>query len=128
MTQERRSTDQEILSKLDDIKDDLKEHKQDIKELIDEKFTIHNQIYFNGFEPHRHVADHHVISGIVEDMQDNKKNSHKMVWAWIDRGLWAAITFVAASTWYSFKDNVNDVQPTKPKTEQAQNADTPRHP
>jgi hypothetical protein len=130
------------LSKLDDLKDDFKEHKQVIKEVIDEKFKIHNQIYFNGYEPHEHIKHHDyiksidqkkaqahemIIENIVEEMQDNKKNTHKMIWGWIDRAFWAALTFVAYSTWIGFQEKVADI-PTKPKTEQSQNANTPKHP
>ena len=142
MTTERRNTDQEILAKLDELKDEFKEHKKEVKETIDSKLDIQNKFYFNGYQPHEHIEDHHyiktldkkkhdadhrVVDGIVEEMQDDKRSTKKLVRTWLDRGFWAAASLIATLTWTGIQDKFSEL-PSKPKTEQAQNANTPRHP
>ena len=126
MVNDRRSTDQEILAKIEDLREDFKQYKIDIKATIEDKLTVHDKIYFNGFEPHKHVADHHVIDGIVENLNDNKKMKNSIIEKWIDRILWAAITFIALSVWNSTQEQIANYE--KPKTEIKQNGSNKNHP
>lgn len=123
MTIERRASEGDVLAVLKEfkleIKEDMKEIKDELK-IIDDKIhaTVqdNNKFYFNGFDPHKHVQDHHKIDDMMEKSKENSRSVRSTVEKWVDRAAWACITFIAMSTWSTVTDNINKAkiqEPTK---------------
>ena len=104
-----------------DIKEDIKEIKDELK-LIDIKvndhITTNNKFYFNGFQPDKHVADHHVIDTIIEKVNESKGLKNKLVEEVLKVAVVAALTFICISTWNGIKEEVKPPFDNKPKVEQ----------
>lgn len=133
MTEERRQGHGELLEAFkefkQDIKDDIKEIKDDIKGIkveqkdIDTKVMskiqahvdINNKIYMNGFPPDKHVADHHIIDGIIDKLNEDKKSIRKVIEEVLKVVAVAAATWIAVTMWNGFK---SEVQSPLPKVEQ----------
>lgn len=133
MAEERRQGHNELLDAFrdfkQDIKDDIKEIKDDIKGIKDEQkdidakvmakiqshVDINNKIYMNGFAPDKHVADHHIIDGIVEKLNEDKKSVRKIIEEVLKVAAVAACTWIAVTLWNGFK---TEVQQPLPKVEQ----------
>ena len=136
MPEERRQSHIDISESLrefkTEIKSDMKEIRDDIKELegkIHETVTTNNKFYFNGFEPHKHVADHHIIDNIIDKTNADKKSVRNIVEKWIDRLAWAAMTFIAVTTWNSLQQNKEYKPPVEKKIERkAHEAANAEHP
>lgn len=123
MPVERRATEGDVLAVLVEfkaqIREDMKEIKDELK-IIDNKIhaTVdsNNKYYFNGFDPHKHVQDHHQIDDMMSKAKENSRSVRSTVEKWVDRAAWACITFIAMSTWSSVTDNINKAkiqEPTK---------------
>src|SRR5574343_300224 len=123
MPLERRATEGDVLAVLVEfkaqIREDMKEIKDELK-IIDDKIhaTVdsNNKYYFNGFDPHKHVQDHHKIDDMMEKSKENSKSVRSTIEKWLDRAAWACITFIAMSTWSTVTDNINKAkiqEPTK---------------
>lgn len=123
MPLERRATEGDVLAVLVEfkaqIREDMKEIKDELK-IIDDKIhaTVdsNNKYYFNGFDPHKHVQDHHKIDDMMEKSKENSKSVRSTIEKWVDRAAWACITFIAMSTWSTVTDNINKAkiqEPTK---------------
>lgn len=120
---ERRAGYCDLIEVVKEVRDEIKDLKTDIKtdisaleQKINDQVSTNNKFYFNGFEPHKHVADHHIIDSVVEKMQDNKKTMRSITEKWVDRIAFAIITYIAAATWFSFKEDVK--APQTPTTQE----------
>lgn len=134
MAEERRQSHNELLDSLKEfkteIKEDIKELKDDIKDIeskIHDSVTTNNKFYFNGFEPHKHVADHHIIDNIIEKTNADKKSVRNIAEKWIDRLAWAAMAFIAVTTWNSVKEDIT-MLPEKKIERKADVKNTSEHP
>lgn len=121
MAEERRRENTELLESIrefkTEIKEDIKEVKDELKSIdtkIHESVTTNNKFYFNGFEPHKHVADHHIIDNIIDKANADKKSVRNIVEKWIDRLAWAAMTFIAVTTWNTLQKDY-DIKPQIPE-------------
>lgn len=126
MPEERRTTDHAIIEMIREFKLEVREDMKAIKDelkVIDDKIhdTVqsNNKLYFNGFDPHKHVQDHHQVDDIAERAKDNAKSVRSTVEKWIERAAWACITFIAMSTWNTVTENISKVKSfDPPKIEQ----------
>lgn len=101
------------------IKDELKIIDDKIHETVHETICDNNKLYFNGFDPHKHVQDHHQVDDIAVQSKENRKAIRSTFEKWIDRAAWACITFIAMSTWTTITDNINKSKlPDKVQIEQ----------
>lgn len=110
MAEERRSGHVEIHETLkefrQELRDDIKELKDDIKELehkMHDTVTTNNKFYFNGFEPHKHVSDHHIIDNIIEKVNEDKKSFRKIVEEILKVAAVAAFTWIVVTIWNGAK-------------------------
>lgn len=124
MAEDRRNNS-ELLESLKEFKADIKEDIREIKEelkLIDIKvndhITTNNKFYFNGFQPDKHVADHHIIDSIIEKVNETKGLKNKLVEEVLKVAVVAALTFICISTWNGIKEEVKAPFDNKPKVEQ----------
>ena len=129
MANERREGYIELHSILQDMKTELKE---DIKAIDDKVEKIepkikdivdtNNKLFHNGFPPHEHVADHHLLKGIVAEINNAKKDSKDMTRTIIIEVLKvaavAAATWIAVVLWNGFKAEVQAPFDNKPRIEQ----------
>ena len=129
MAEERRSGNIELLEAFKEFKNDIKEDIKDVKDKVEkiepkihEIVDINNKLYHNGFPPHEHVADHHVLKGVVSEINNAKKDSKDMVRTVIVEVLKvaavAAATWIAVVLWNGFKAEVQSPIDTKPRIEQ----------
>ena len=123
--EERRSGNIELLESLRefkaDMKEDIKEIKDELKQIdkmVNDHITTNNKFYFNGFQPDKHVADHHVIDSIIEKVNESKGLKSKLVEEVLKVAVVAALTFICISTWNGIKDEVKAPFSNKPKVEQ----------
>ena len=110
MAEERRSGNLELQEALKEfraeMKEDIKELKDELKAIdsrIHETVTTNNKFYFNGFEPHKHVADHHVIDTIIEKVNEDKKSFRKVIEELLKVAAIAAATWVLVTLWTGAK-------------------------
>ena len=110
MAEERRSGNLELQEALKEfraeMKEDIKELKDELKAIdvkIHETVTTNNRFYFNGFEPHKHVADHHVIDNIIEKVNEDKKSFRKVIEELLKVAAIAAATWVLVTLWTGAK-------------------------
>ena len=125
MAEERIAGYADLLDSLKDFKQDIKEDIKDIKDelkQIDKKVKDHvdvnNKFYFNGFQPDKHVADHHVIDNIIEKVNEGKSLKNKVIEETVKAAVIAILTFICISTWNGFKQEVQAPFDNKPKVEQ----------
>ena len=121
MAEERRSGHQELLEAVrefkSEIKEDIKEIKDELKSIdskIHDSVTTNNKFYFNGFEPHKHVADHHIIDTIIEKIHEDKKSFRKIIEELLKVAAVAVATWVLVTLWTGIKQ---DVRLDKPQIE-----------
>lgn len=114
MAEERRSGNLELQEALKEfraeMKEDIKDLKEDLKAIdvkIHETVTTNNKFYFNGFEPHKHVADHHVIDTIIEKVNEDKKSFRKIIEEILKVAAIAAATWVLITVWNGLKVEVH---------------------
>lgn len=132
--QERRSGNIELLESLKefkhDIKEDIKEIKDELKQFdakIKAQIDINNKFYHNGFTADKHVADHHIIDGVVEKINENKKSVRHLIDEILKYAAIAIVSWFVATSWNVFRSEVQAPFDNKPKVEQnAKN--TPSHP
>ena len=124
MAEDRRNNS-ELLESLKefkaDIKEDIKEIKDELKHIdikVNDHITTNNKFYFNGFQPDKHVADHHVIDSIIEKVNETKGLKNKLVEEVLKVAVVAALTFICISTWNGIKEEVKAPFDNKPKIEQ----------
>ena len=124
MAEDRRNNS-ELLESLKefkaDIKEDIKEIKDELKHIdikVNDHITTNNKFYFNGFQPDKHVADHHVIDSIIEKVNETKGLKNKLVEEVLKVAVVAALTFICISTWNGIKEEVKAPFDNKPKVEQ----------
>ena len=104
-----------------DIKEDIKEIKDELKQIdikVNDHITTNNKFYFNGFQPDKHVADHHVIDSIIEKVNEGRSLKNKVIEETVKAAVIAILTFIAISTWNSVKQEVQAPFDNKPKVEQ----------
>ena len=104
-----------------DIKEDIKEIKDELKHIdikVNDHITTNNKFYFNGFQPDKHVADHHVIDTIIEKVNEQRGLKNKLVEEILKVAVVAALTFIGISTWNGIKEEVKAPFDNKPKVEQ----------
>ena len=131
MGEERRQSHIDINNTLQNLRDELKEDIKEVKEKVEkiepkihEVVDINNKLYHNGFPPHEHVADHHVLKGIVAEMNNAKKDSKEITRTIMIEVLKvaavAAATWVAVVLWNGFKAEVQSPIDSKPRVENVQ--------
>ena len=131
MGEERRQSHIDINNTLQNLRDELKEDIKEVKEKVEkiepkihEVVDINNKLYHNGFPPHEHVADHHVLKGIVAEMNNAKKDSKEITRTIMIEVLKvaavAAATWVAVVLWNGFKAEVKSPIDSKPRVENVQ--------
>jgi archaellum component FlaC len=125
MAEERRAGYSDLLESIkdfkQDIKEDIKEIKDELKQIdikVNDHITTNNKFYFNGFQPDKHVADHHIIDTIIEKVNESKGLKNKLVEEVLKVAVVAALTFIAISTWNGIKEEVKPPFENKPKVEQ----------
>ena len=124
--EDRRAFDTELIASLkefkQDIKEDIKEIKDELKQIdrkVKDHVDVNNKFYFNGFQPDKHVADHHIIDTIIEKVNEGKTLKNKVVEEVVKAAVIAILTFICISTWTSFKQEVQaPFDNGKPKVEQ----------
>lgn len=123
--EDRRAFDTELLSSLkefkQDIKEDIKEIKDELKQIdrkVKDHVDVNNKFYFNGFQPDKHVADHHVIDSIIEKVNEGKSLKNKLIEEVLKYVLIAAVTWVAYASWDKFNAEIKPPVDSKPKVEQ----------
>ena len=123
--EDRRAFDTELLSSLkefkQDIKDDIKEIKEELKSIdkkVKDHVDVNNKFYFNGFQPDKHVADHHIIDTIIEKVNEGKNLKSKVIEEVVKAAAIAILTFICISAWNGFKQEVQAPFDNKPKVEQ----------
>ena len=121
MAEERRGYG-ELVESIKDLKTELKtEFKEGIKEVkqeIKEHIEINNKIYFNGFPPDQHVAQHHVMDTIVDAANKTRSKWDQVQVEVLKAVAVAALSFIAISTWNGVKEEVKAPFDNKPKIEQ----------
>lgn len=125
MSDERRTGNLELIESLkdfkQDIKEDIKEIKDELKHVdskVNDHININNKYYFNGFQPDKHVADHHVIDSIIEKVNEGRGLRNRLVEEVLKVAVVAALTFIGMSTWSGIKEEVKAPFDNKPKVEQ----------
>ena len=125
MTEERRTGNIELLEAFKefkhDIKEDIKEIKDELKQIdskVKDHVDVNNKFYFNGFQPDKHVADHHVIDSIIEKVNEGKSMRNKIIEEVLKYIAIAAITWIGYASWDKFNAEIKPPIDTKPKVEQ----------
>lgn len=129
MTEERRTGNIELIEAFkefkSDIKEDIKEIKDELKQIdkkVKDHVDVNNKFYFNGFQPDKHVADHHVIDGIIEKVNEGKSIKNKVIEEVIKFIAIAALTWMGYAAWAKFTADVHAPFDNKPKVEQNENS------
>ena len=125
MAEERRTGNIELLEAFKefkhDIKEDIKEIKDELKQIdskVKDHVDVNNKFYFNGFQPDKHVADHHVIDSIIEKVNEGKSMRNKIIEEVLKYIAIAAITWIGYASWDKFNAEIKPPIDTKPKVEQ----------
>ena len=125
MTEERRTGNIELLEAFKefkhDIKEDVKEIKDELKQIdskVKDHVDVNNKFYFNGFQPDKHVADHHVIDSIIEKVNEGKSMRNKIIEEVLKYIAIAAVTWIGYASWDKFNAEIKPPIDTKPKVEQ----------
>lgn len=123
--EERRAGYGELLDSIkefkQDMKEDIKEIKDELKQIdskVKDHVDVNNKFYFNGFQPDKHVADHHVIDNIIEKVNEGRSLKNKVIEETVKAAVIAVLTFIAISTWNGVKQEVQAPFDNKPKVEQ----------
>ena len=126
MSEERRQGNVELMDAFKefkaDIKEDIKEIKDELKQIdskVKDHVDVNNKFYFNGFQPDKHVADHHVIDNIIAKVNETKSMKNKIIEEVLKYVAIAAITWVAYASWDKFNAEIKPPIDSKPKVEQS---------
>lgn len=123
--QDRRKNDalfidriEKIHDKFETFQDLLTKHMKEEEEVIRD---IHKRLddFFYDIDPKRHVKHHNYVQELKENEEDVNKIKKDQVAKWIDRIVFAVVTFICASVYFNVKYELNTPVHAPTKIEQS---------